>query len=192
MSKLIDTANSFLEVRSFTENEELVRKCVDDVDSLLLNYPPIMIYGKQARQRRCIGFFSDDSIGYTYSRQLCKSQPLSENLRELLDIINRLYSANFNGILVNKYNSGEDYIGKHSDDEEGIDSVGVISLSYGAERKFRIRDKKTNKIVQDIMTKNNHLIQMAGEFQKEFTHEIPVEKKVKEVRYSFTFRKHLV
>ena len=51
MSKLIDTADSFLEVRSFTENEELVRKCVDDVNPLLLNYPPIMIYGKQARQQ---------------------------------------------------------------------------------------------------------------------------------------------
>ena len=33
---------------------------------------------------------------------------------------------------------------------------------------------------------------MAGNFQKEFTHEIPIEKKVKEVRYSFTFRTHLV
>ena len=51
---------------------------------------------------------------------------------------------------------------------------------------------KTNKIVQDIITRNNHLIQMAGNFQKEFTHEIPIEKYVKEVRYSFTFRKHLV
>ena len=32
--------------------------------------------------------------------------------------------------------------------------------------------KKTNKIVQDNITKNNYLIQMAGNFQKEFTHEI--------------------
>ncbi len=32
-------------------------------------------------------------------------------------------------------------MGKHSDDEEGIDSVGFISLSYCGERKFRIRDK---------------------------------------------------
>ena len=44
------------------------------------------------------------------------------------------------------------------------------------ERKFRIRDK-TNKIVQDIITKNNYLIQMTGNFQKEFTHEIPIEKR---------------
>ena len=33
---------------------------------------------------------------------------------------------------------------------------------------------------------------MKGEFQKEFTHEIPVQKKVKNCRYSLTFRKHLI
>ena len=33
---------------------------------------------------------------------------------------------------------------------------------------------------------------MGGEFQKEFTHEIPIERKVKNVRWSFTFRKHLI
>ena len=31
---------------------------------------------------------------------------------------------------------------------------------------------------------------MEGDWQKEFTHEIPVQKICKEVRYSFTFRKH--
>ena len=34
------------------------------------------------------------------------------------------------------------------------------------------------------------MLQMGGDFQKEFTHEIPIEKKVKEPRISFTFRKH--
>jgi len=32
---------------------------------------------------------------------------------------------------------------------------------------------------------------MVGNFQKEFTHEIPIEKKVKGTRFSFTFRRHL-
>ena len=29
-----------------------------------------------------------------------------------------------------------------------------------------------------------------GDFQKEFTHEIPVQRKIKDFRYSFTFRYH--
>jgi hypothetical protein len=33
---------------------------------------------------------------------------------------------------------------------------------------------------------------MGGDFQKEFTHEVPIEKKVREGRYSLTFRQHLL
>jgi hypothetical protein len=32
---------------------------------------------------------------------------------------------------------------------------------------------------------------MGGDFQIEFTHGIPIEKKIKDVRYSLTFRKHI-
>ena len=42
----------------------------------------------------------------------------------------------------------------------------------------------------DIPTISNSIIHMGGDFQKEFTHGIPVEKKVNGVRYSLTFRKH--
>jgi hypothetical protein len=44
--------------------------------------------------------------------------------------------------------------------------------------------------VKDIPTVPFQIIHMAGNFQKEFIHEIPIEKKVKGGRYSFTFRKH--
>jgi alkylated DNA repair dioxygenase AlkB len=71
-------------------------------------------------------------------------------------------------------------IGFYSDDEGGLDSrVGVIALSYGAIRKFRIRNKLTGNIEIDVPTEPTNIIQMAGDFQKEFTHEIPLEKKVK-------------
>ena len=43
-----------------------------------------------------------------------------------------------------------------------------------------------------MLIKNNMLIHMGGDFQKEFTHEIPIESKIKEERYSFTFRKHKI
>ena len=135
--------------------------------------------------------FSDDSIGYKYSGQLAKSQKLTPKLKKLINIINEKFKSDFNGILINKYENGEDYIGKHSDDENSLGSCGVISISYGATRKFRLRDKANNKKV-DLYLKNNEMIHMGGNFQQEFTHEIPIEKKVKEERYSFTLRKHLV
>ena len=191
METHIQTENSFLSTIDLEQSQDLIRLCIDEIQTQLLEYPPILVYGKQCKQNRSIGFFSDTSIGYFYSRQLCESKPLTNNLKLLLEKVNQRFDSDFNGILVNKYLNGEDYIGKHSDDETGLDPVGVVALSYGAVRKFRIREKQSGKRVIDIPTLPYHLIHMGGDFQKEFTHEIPVEKKVKDVRYSFTFRKHI-
>ena len=169
---------------------DLIDKCVDEIKDKLLEYPKIMLYGKQATQHRCIGFFSNESKGYYYSRQLAKSIPLDHNMKILLESLNGELHADFNGILVNYYKDGNDYISSHSDDEKDIDLTGVVAISVGAVRKFRIRSKNDRKIVTDIPTDSYGIIQMSGNFQKEFLHEIPIEKKVKEGRYSFTFRRH--
>lgn len=183
------SANSFLYVSEF-DDKELVKKCVADVTDLLHEYPPVIIYGKVCNQRRCVGFFSNESEGYYYSNQLAKSMPLTPNLEMLMARVNELFSTSFNGILINKYKTGNDYISAHSDDERNLDEHGVVAISYGATRKFRIRNKNTKKLVRDIEMKPYTIIQMGGEFQKEFTHEIPIEKRVKNQRISFTFRKH--
>ena len=77
---------------------------------------------------------------------MAKSQELTDNLKLLLDYINKKFNSDFNGILVNKYLKGTDYIGRHSDDETGLSNVGVLAISFGAVRKFRIRDKETKKL----------------------------------------------
>ena len=192
MEKVLETENSFLALYKNSLSDEEIKLCVSDIEDKLNNYPKIKIFNKEATQHRCIGFFSNESLGYYYSGQLAKSQPLTVNLKNLLDKINQKFNSEFNGILVNKYNDGNDYIGKHSDDEKGLDSnIGVLSLSYGAVRKFRIRNKIDNKIVVDVLLDPGVIVQMGGYFQKEFTHEIPIQKKVKACRYSFTFRKHI-
>ena len=118
--ELIKTKKSFLNTYSFEENKKLVNKCILEVDTKLLYYPPIIVYGKEVIQRRNVGFFSNDSIGYYYSKKLLKSQPLTDNLKELLDLINNFFSCDFNGILVNKYKDGSDYVGLHTDDEDNL------------------------------------------------------------------------
>lgn len=171
---------------------ELIKVCVETVDEELDVKPEIMVYGKVCKQHRNIGFYSDTSKGYNYSSSITPSKKMHPCLRELLVYVNDKFDYNYNGILINKYVDGEDYIGKHSDDEKGLDShVGVVAISYGVVRKFRIRDKITNNIIMDIPTISSKIIQMTGNFQQEFTHEIPIEKKIKGVRYSLTFRKHL-
>ena len=187
----IDTGTSRLFViKDFTANY------FNDLTNVIsqLNYEPeIEVCNKICTQHRNIGFYSNDSIGYMYSKRLMKSQPLNDKvLVKLLNQVNKELGTQFNGILVNEYTDGEKYIGKHSDDEKDLDkkTLCVAGIAYGATRTFRIRDIETRKIVKDIQHEPCMLIVMDGDFQKEFTHEIPQQKKIKESRVSLTFRHH--
>ena len=180
---------AFLDKGIFT-NEKLLKKCILEIESELQERPEIIIFGKKCNQQRNVGFFSDKSVGYKYSNKIMESKSLSKSMNELLSIINNTMNVEFNGILVNKYIDGNDYISPHSDDEKELDKNGVISISFGAERKFRIRNKKTKDIVLDETTTHCCILHMGGNFQKLYTHEIPIEKKIKNERISFTFRKH--
>lgn len=191
MVSLVKTERSELLKHDFCDHI-LMDKCIETIKDKLLVNPKIKIFGKDAVQHRSIGFFSNTSIGYRYSNQLAASQKLDECMTKILDIINEKFDSNFNGILVNKYENGLDYIGAHSDDETNLDNSGVVAISYGEPRTFRIRVKDTKKIVLDFPTDSYSIIHMKGDFQKEFTHEIPVQKKVKNARYSFTFRNHKI
>lgn len=189
---VIQTARSALTTQQLPNGMEILDACVLDVSNKLHIRPEIKLYGKTVHQNRDVGFFSDTSIGYRYSGQLARSQPLTPALSGLLQNVNTLYNASFNGILVNRYQDGNNYIGSHSDDEAGLDKTGVVAVSHGAVRKFRIRDKKTKAIVEDVLMEPGMILCMSGRFQEEFTHEVPVEKRVKTPRYSFTFRHHTI
>jgi len=199
MKNIIETSKSFLSKENLlnikikqTEqiDQKLLEECVEDIKDILDIKPPIKIFDKICYQRRDVGFFSDSSIGYHYANQLAKSKPMTINLDLLIELINDFFDSDFNGILINRYTGGDEYIGAHSDDEKNINKSGVIAISYGSERIFRIRDKKTKQIVKDIPIQNLDIIHMGGDFQKEFTHEIPPTKKDTGIRYSFTFRHH--
>lgn len=166
-------------------NKELLESCITDIEPQLEERPEIIIFGRKCKQQRNVGFFSNESIGYKYSKKMMESKPLSKSMSDLLIIINTMIGAEFNGILINKYIDGNDYISPHSDDELFLDKSGVVSISYGAERIFRIRNKETKEIVCDETTTPGIILYMGGNFQKLYTHEIPIQKKIKESRISF-------
>lgn len=197
MDTLIETEKSTLKLinlKNTNITETLMNDCVNDVKNSLNHYPEIICYGRVCVQKRDVGFFSNESIGYKYSGKISESKKMTNNLLQLLSKVNEYFGENYNGILINYYANGDDTIGAHSDDESTIDNknCGVVSISYGSDRLFRIREKGTKKITKDINLTHLDMIQMAGLFQKEFTHEVPIQKKIITSRYSFTFRKHSV
>jgi alkylated DNA repair dioxygenase AlkB len=161
-----------------------------EIEGSLSVKPPVRIFGKWTPQPRSVGLFSNEVEGYKYSGQTAKAIPMTTSLSELMQFVNNYFGANFNCILVNKYGDGNDYICAHSDDEAALDhAVGVVCLNVGAARKFRIRDKATRKIVSHVYTEADQMMQMWGDFQSEFLHEIVKEPAIKETRVSFTFRR---
>ena len=193
MERVFQNVNgtAFLDKGIFTD-KELLKQCISYVEPQLEERPEIIIYGKICKQHRNVGFFSDESIGYKYSKKLMESKPLSKDMADLLVTINKMLGTQFIGILVNKYIDGNDYIGAHSDEESGLDGIGVVAISYGSERIFRIRDKNNRTIICDEPTTHCGILHMGGNFQKLYTHEIPIQKKIKESRISFSFRTHTI
>ena len=119
MTHLLISAQSKLSTYSLSTNDiEIVNLCVEELEdeNLLERHQPILIFGKKCLPPRFVGFFSAESVGYNYSNQKVKAKKITQNLRNLLELVNVKLESNFNGILINKYQDGNDCIGKHSDD----------------------------------------------------------------------------
>ena len=183
-----ECGTSTLQSRRFP-NKPLLDQCVIDVTDKLHIKPHITVFGKPANQQRDVAFFSATVPHYKYSNQQMDAQPLTEAMEELLEIVNTSCNTRFDAILVNRYSDGTQYIGAHSDDEKGLGDC-VVSLSWGATRTFRIRDKKPNKRVIDVPMDSGMLMCMCGRFQSLYKHEVPKQLRVKSARVSFTFRAH--
>ena len=101
----------------------------------------------------------------------------------------------FNGVLVNWYMDGSDYIGPHADSTSQLHPRSdIVTVSFGASRVFRIRgpssafslipslssvnsNKKgssaaNNAILHDIAVRNGDVLVMHGAFQEHYKHEI--------------------
>ncbi len=110
---------------------------------------------------------------YWFSGMKHEALPVPEILKPFLEWVNTLNYGDFDGSLLNWYKNGAHYIGKHSDDESNlVKGSAIIAISLGESRKFRIRCKKTDKIIQDINLFDRSYIVMGGQMQKNYTHEI--------------------
>jgi alkylated DNA repair dioxygenase AlkB len=79
----------------------------------------------------------------------------------------------------------------HSDDEKELGKNPVIgSVSFGAERTFKLRHKqyKENNLKQSIVLKNGSFLLMKGATQHHWMHEIPRTAKPIGPRINLTFR----
>jgi len=147
-----------------------------------------IIFGKLIITKRKVAWYGDKPFEYTYSKTTKSALPWTKELLELKEIIENKTGEKFNSCLLNLYHNGDEGMAWHSDGEKDLKKNGSVgSLSFGAERKFSFKHKKTKQTVSVYLEKGSLLV-MKGTTQINWLHRLPPTKKVKNPRINLTFR----
>ena len=152
----------------------------------------IRFYGKESPVPRLEAWYGDPGMSYSYSGIQMDPLPWTEDLLEIKKIIEPAAKTTFNSVLINFYRNGKDRVAWHSDDEKELGEKPIIgSVSFGAERKFKLRHKKhrENGLRSEIVLKHGSFLLMSGLTQSHWSHEIPRTAKPLGPRVNLTYRK---
>lgn len=192
METLIKSETSFLRQIDFSKNALIILLACDLIKSKFKENLKVKILGgkKYTQDKKTI--FLSNSIGnYNIMGQRFESHPFQCGFETILKIINEYFDTNFNGIIIDKYENGNHYTEPYSDYESYMNKNDVLILTSGNgfNRKMRIRERKTNIIVKDILMETNNVIQMGGEFQNDYKYEILADENVRNSITTLTFKK---
>jgi len=147
-----------------------------------------IILGKHIITKRKTAWYGDSDYLYTYSNTTRRALPWTSELRDLKQLVEKLTETKFNSCLLNLYHDGNEGLAWHSDDEKVLRRNGTIaSLSFGAERKFSLKHKKTKQTIS-IILEHGSLLVMKDETQIYWLHSLPKTKKIVMPRINLTFR----
>jgi len=148
----------------------------------------LVIAGRKIKAPRLVCWYGDADAVYRYSG--IDHHPLNwtPTLLSLRDRISRFGGWQFNSVLGNYYRNGQDSMGWHADKERELGPTPLIaSLSFGAERLFKLRHNKS-RLTVDMMLGNGSLLVMSGELQRNWRHCLPKIPELAMPRINLTFR----
>lgn len=147
-----------------------------------------IIYGKRIITKRKVAWYGEKPFEYTYSNNTKLALPWTKELLELKELTELSTGETFNSCLLNLYHDGSEGMAWHSDAEKDLKKNGTIaSLSFGAERKFSFKHKKTKEKISLIL-ENGSLLVMKGTTQTNWLHRLPPTKLKMGARINLTFR----
>jgi alkylated DNA repair dioxygenase AlkB len=144
----------------------------------------IRVFGQWHKEPRLTAWWGP---AYQYANVSWPSRPLDGKVGVLTDRVMQLTGAEYNGVLVNGYRDGQDSMGWHRDNEPEIDKTSIASLSLGATRTFKIRDRRSKQVF-DVELSHGDLMVMEH-LQDVHEHSVPKRMKVSAPRMNFTFRR---
>jgi len=147
----------------------------------------ITVYGKTHDEPRLTAWFGP---AYSYSSIAWPEIQIPVELKELNSLISKhLKCKEFDAVLCNLYRDGKDAMGWHRDNERAIDPAVIASVSLGASRDFKIRQRSTRE-TWTIPLDHGDLLSMEN-LQSEHEHALPRRTKVTGPRLNLTFRHFL-
>lgn len=147
----------------------------------------VHVWGKTYPVPRFMQAYGHD---YNFSKSEHHALPLGDPyLTKLLAYANQHDPEHtYNGMLVNWYRNGNDYIGPHSDDESELTpGSNIYSFTFGATRDFVFKHKTDGRRVVCPLADNTMLI-MGGTTQQFWRHSVPKRAKCTESRVNVTIR----
>jgi alkylated DNA repair dioxygenase AlkB len=147
-----------------------------------------IIFGKRIVTRRKVAWYGENTFKYTYSKTTKTALPWTKELLDLKIMVEEKTGETFNACLLNLYHNGSEGMAWHSDDEKDLKNNGAIaSLSFGSERRFNFKHKKT-KEKTSLVLQHGSLLVMKNETQTHWLHSLSTTTKIRKPRVNLTFR----
>lgn len=157
------------------------------LDTVNFSQNKIKMFGNEFDVPRLEAWFGNQA--YTYTGVNLRPQNFPKWLMDIQLKITKITGHKFNSVLINKYRCGKDYVSWHQDNEPELGADPVIaSLSFGATRRFRLRNLTDKNRLIEANLNHGDLLVMGPGIQHNWQHEAPKSKKVQDVRYNLTFR----
>ncbi len=147
-----------------------------------------LVYGKHITTKRKVAWYGDLEYTYTYSNTTKRALPWTNELLDLRKKIKETTGVEFNSCLLNLYHDGSEGVTWHSDGEKSLgDNTTIASISFGAERKFTFKHKRTKQTIS-LVLEHGSLLVMKDNTQTNWLHSLPTSKKITRPRINLTFR----
>lgn len=149
----------------------------------------INMYGKKIPVPREESLFGDD-LRYEYRGSLLRAKPWPDFLLDTRNRIQALSGLSFNFAVGNRYVTGKDSIGWHSDSFPQIGkSPAIASLSLGSTRRFKLRHNESREVIDYDLESGALLIMLPG-CQEAWEHAVLKTSRPVGERINWTFRPH--
>ncbi len=149
----------------------------------------IWMFGRMVDSPRLSSWIGDAQASYRYSGTRFSPQPWLEVLQPVRMRLEEETGHRFNSVLINRYRSGSDAMGWHSDDEPELGAQPLIaSVSLGATRRLAFKHRHDAALKQTLELGHGDLLVMSGDTQRCYKHALPRTARPVGERINLTFR----